>query len=144
MENLKLSKIKISRINHVGIPITDRKKTLPFYRDILGLKIIPSQVDSENVIWTQLEDGSMIHPIETNDPEGGASHVAFQVKNFSEAIQKLNELNIPIESGPGERYDGQKFLFIRDPDGNRIEITSENNLKKNNRSTDEWGYTSKR
>ncbi|MCH8222997.1 MAG: VOC family protein, partial [Chloroflexi bacterium] len=40
-----MGEIKITRINHVGIPISNRKKTLPFYRDVLGLNVIPSQVD---------------------------------------------------------------------------------------------------
>ena len=137
-----MSDIKITRINHVALPITDRKKTLPFYRDILGLKVIPSQVESENVIWTQLTDGAKVHPIETDNPSGGASHVAFQVEDFEDAIKKLDELGINIEDGPGERFDGQKFLFIRDPDGNRIELTTKNNIKKNNRVSDNWGYTS--
>ena len=137
-----MKEIKITRINHVGIPITNRQKSLPFYRDILGLRIIPSQVDSPNVIWTQLADGAMVHPIETDDPTGGAAHVAFQVEDFDKTLKKLEELGITIEQGPGERFDGQRFLFIRDPDGNRIEITTGNNLKKNNRTADEWGYTS--
>jgi len=84
----------------------------------------------------------MVHPIETDDPTGGASHVAFQVEDFDKTLKKLEELGITIKEGPGERFDGQRFLFILDPDGNRIEITTGNNLKKNNRTTDEWGYTS--
>ena len=104
--------------------------------------LVKEEVESENVIWTQLSDGAMVHPIETDDPSGGASHVAFQVEDFEDAIKKLNELGINIEDGPGERFDGQRFLFIRDPDGNRIELTTKNNIKKNNRVSDNWGYTS--
>ena len=77
-----MAEIKVTRINHVGIPISDRAKTLPFYRDILGLNIIASQVDNANVIWTQLNDGAMIHPIEPAEGQErnpASWHVAFQV-----------------------------------------------------------------
>lgn len=135
-----MSEIKVTRINHVGIPISTRKNTLPFYRDVLGLKVIASQVDNANVVWTQLPDGAMVHPIETDDPRSGASHVAFQVEDWDSAFAKLQELGFEIASH-GERHDGQRFLFIADPDGNRIEITTGNDLKSNDRVSDEWGYT---
>ena len=138
-----MGEIKITRINHVGIPISNRKKTLPFYRDVLGLNVIPSQVDGDTVIWTQLADGAMIHPIEPgegNERNPASWHVAFQVEDIGAAREKMVELGFEITS-EGERHDGQKFLFVFDPDGNRIEMTTENNRKTNSRTTDEWGYT---
>jgi catechol 2,3-dioxygenase-like lactoylglutathione lyase family enzyme len=56
--------IQIRRINHVGLPIVDRRKSLPFYRDLLGLNVIPSMVDSPGVTWLQIADGAMVHPSE--------------------------------------------------------------------------------
>ena len=138
-----MGEIKITRINHVGIPISDRKKTLPFYRDVLGLNVIPSQVDGSTVIWTQLADGAMIHPIEPaegNERNPASWHVALQVDDIDAAREKMVEEGYEITS-EGERHDGQRFLFVNDPDGNRIEIATENNRKTNNRTSDEWGYT---
>ena len=48
--------IQIRRVNHVGLPIVDRRKSLPFYRDLLGLKVIPSMVDSPGVTWLQIAE----------------------------------------------------------------------------------------
>lgn len=45
-----LPDIRIKKVNHIALPISDRKKTLPFYRDVLGLEVIPSMVDNPNVI----------------------------------------------------------------------------------------------
>ncbi|NQW17167.1 MAG: VOC family protein [Chloroflexi bacterium] len=129
--------IKITRINHVGIPITDRKKTLPFYRDLLGINVIPSQVDSEKIVWTQLIDGAMIHTIE----EAKAWHAAFQVEDIDSTRKALQDAGFEI-TGDGERHDGQKHLFVNDPDGNRIEFATESGRIKNDRQADEWGYTS--
>ena len=32
-----MTSIRITGFNHVAVPISDRRKTLPFYRDVLGL-----------------------------------------------------------------------------------------------------------
>ena len=55
------SDIRIRAINHVGIPIWDRRVSLKFYRDILGLQVIPSMVDSSNIVWMKTLDGTMVH-----------------------------------------------------------------------------------
>ena len=129
--------ISIIRINHVGIPITDRKKTLPFYRDLLGISVIPSQVDSEKIVWTQLVDGAMIHAIEQADNW----HIAFQVDDIDATRAALEAAGFEISSD-GERHDGQRYVFVNDPDGNRIEFATASGRIKNSRQADEWGYTS--
>ena len=44
-----LGNIKIKKINHVAIPINNRKESFSLYRDFLGLTIIPSMVDEKHV-----------------------------------------------------------------------------------------------
>ena len=137
-------KIKIKKINHVAIPINDRKKSFSLYKDFLGLTIIPSMVDEKNVIWSKTSDGTMIHLIEP--PEGPGNdlvkfHVAFEVENFEETVEILRESKYKITIGPNTRYDGQKAIYIKDLDGNTIEFASHNNSKHSNRIVDAWGYT---
>jgi catechol 2,3-dioxygenase-like lactoylglutathione lyase family enzyme len=112
------------------------------YRDILGLAVIPSMVDGPAVIWTQMEDGTMIHPIEAPEPGKSAGfHVAFGVESVPDTIASLEASGITVNSS-GERHDGQEFAFINDPDGNRLEFASANDRKSHNRVCDEWGVTS--
>ncbi|MBI4219662.1 MAG: VOC family protein [Chloroflexi bacterium] len=132
--------IHVSRVNHVGIPITDRKKALAFWRDVLGVKVIPSMVDSKNIVWTAVGDGTMVHLIEPRDGRPAGYHTAFEVTNFDATLQRFRDLGLEIE-GPGERHDGQRYLFIRDPDGNRIEFVTSSNIKPSRRVADELGYT---
>jgi len=137
-------KIKIKKINHVAIPINDRKKSLSLYKDFLGLTIIPSMVDEKNVIWSKTSDGTMIHLIEP--PEGPGNnlvkfHVAFEVENFEETVEILRESKYEIKIGPNTRYDGQQAIYIQDIDGNTIEFATHNNSKHSNRIVDAWGYT---
>lgn len=132
--------IYVSRVNHVGIPITDRKKSLAFWRDIVGVKVVPSMVDSPNIVWTVVGDGAMVHLIEAREGRPAGYHTAFEVTNFDATLKRFQELGIAIE-GPGERHDGQRYLFVRDPDGNRIEFVTRSRIKPSNRVVDEWGYT---
>ena len=136
-----MAQIEVTRINHVAVPIADRRKALPFYRDLLGLKVIPAMVDSPNVTWVQLADGAMIHPVEPR-PDGAppAYHVAFEVADFDAAVQAIEAAGLPIES-QGMRHDGQRFLFVRDPDGNRVELATRGTDPPANRVVDESGYT---
>ena len=80
--------ITLKTINHVGIPIWDRRVSLKFYRDILGLKVIPSMVDSPNIVWTRTNDGTMVHLIEPADGENLVDpHTAFEVEDFDETVE---------------------------------------------------------
>lgn len=136
------SSIRVKTINHVGIPIGDRRVSLRFYRDILGLQVIPSMVDSPNIVWTKAEDGTMIHLIEPSDGENLVNpHVAFEVEDFDATVADLSATSYPELSDTGERHDGQKCIFVNDNDGNRLEFTTASGLKASSRVADELGYT---
>ena len=131
----------ITGFNHIAYPISTREHSLPLYRDILGLAVIPSMVDGPAVIWTQMENGTMVHPIEASEPgKLGIFHLAFGVESVPEAMASLEASGIKIDSH-GERHDGQEFAFIFDPDGNRLEFASVNDRKVHGRVCDEWGVT---
>ena len=115
--------LKLNHVNHVVTVVADTKRSLEFYHDFLGIKQIQSQVDNTNVTWLQLPSGVMLHLIETEDAPAGPQniHHAFEVEEFDAAIKALEERGIGIENS-GVRHDGQRYMFIRDPDGNRVEL----------------------
>ena len=137
-------KIKIKKINHVAIPINNRKKSFSLYRDFLGLTIIPSMVDEKHVIWSKISDGTMVHLIEPPDGPGNKLvpfHVAFEVENFDETVEILKKSEYQITNGPQIRHDGQRAIYIQDIDGNTIEFATHNNIKHSDRIVDARGYT---
>lgn len=136
-----MTAFKLTKVNHVAYPIQDRRRSISFYRDLLGVEVIPSMVDGQRVIWTRMGDGSMLHLIEA--AEAGATdrfHAAFEVDDFDAALAAMQAEGLAIES-QGERHDGQRYFFIRDPDGNRVELTTPSNLRPTSRIADELGYT---
>ena len=135
--------ITVKTINHVGIPVWDRRVSLRFYRDILGLQVIPSMVDSPNIVWTKTLDGTMVHLIEPADGENLVGpHTAFEVEDFDSTVEALRGSGYPELSDPGERHDGQKCIFVDDNDGNRLEFTTASGLRASTRVADALGYTS--
>ena len=136
------SSIQINTINHVGIPVWDRRVSLKFYREVLGLEVIPSMVDSPNIVWTKTLDGTMVHLIEPPDGENlGGPHTAFEVQDFDGAVAEIKASAYHDISDVGERHDGQKCIFVNDDDGNRLEFTTASGLKASNRVADALGYT---
>ncbi len=137
--------IRIRTVNHVGVPIKDRRVSLKFYRDILGLQVIPSMVDSKNIVWMKTEDGTMVHLIEAVEgkpphiPTPGAAHVAYEVTDFDAALQALADAGLETD-GLGARHDGQRHVFVKDPDGNRVELVCYS-VRRSTRVVDEQGYT---
>ncbi len=135
-----MSGIRIRTVNHVGVPVTDRKRAFAFYRDLLGLEVIPSMVDAENIAWLRASDGTMVHVVEPPGVRMAHPHCAYEVEDFDVALGELRRAGYEIE-GPGERHDGQRYFFVLDPDGNRVEFVTAGGEAPRDRIADEWGYT---
>jgi len=116
-------KIKLTRINHVTTMVKDTGRAMKFYHDLLGIKQIESQVPNPNITWLQLDNGIMVHLIETPDAPAKPDniHHAFQVRDFEDTKKILQDNGYPILR-EGVRFDGQCYLFTQDPDGNRVEF----------------------
>jgi predicted enzyme related to lactoylglutathione lyase len=131
----------MNRVQHVMFPIDDRETTLPFYRDLLGLKIVPAFENGPGVIFMETDDGTMFHMSEPGAATPPA-HVAFEVDDFDAVHSRLVELGYKIQ-GPEKRGDGRPAMKIGDPDGNCVEFTTgPGPISIADRVVDEWGHTS--
>lgn len=136
-----MAKIKINTIHHASMPIRDRQRALGFWRDLLGMKIIPAQEGGDGLIWIQAEDGTMVHLIQRPEDDTPNIHTAFEVDDFDEALQAMKEAGYEIIKGPIERADGQRAFYVYDPEGNRLEFATKSGLKPSSRIVDENGFT---
>ena len=62
-----MPKVKINTINHQSMPMRNRIRALGFWRDLLGLEVIPSQESGDGLIWMQAADGTMVHLVQRQD-----------------------------------------------------------------------------
>ena len=123
------------------MPMRNRTRALGFWRDLLGLKVIPAQESGDGLIWMQASDGTMVHLVQRHDDDTPNIHTAFEVDDFDEALTAMNEAGYEIIKGPLERADGQRAFYVYDPEGNRVEFTTKSGLKSSERVVDENGYT---
>ena len=123
------------------MPIRNRIRALGFWRDLLGLEVIPSQESGDGLIWMQASDGTMVHLVQRQDDNSPNIHTAFEVENFDETLIAMREAGYEITKGPLERADGQRAFYVSDPEGNRVEFTTKSGLKPSDRVVDENGYT---
>ena len=125
---------QITRINHVGLRVRDLDISRAFYEK-LGFKFIIGPVGPEpvavmehpagidiNFILNTSENASSIN-ILSDEPikHTGYTHVALEITEVEPVLEQLKSHNIAITEVV-ELPDGRVFFFIRDPDGNVIEL----------------------
>ena len=124
------------------MPMRNRSRALGFWRDLLGLEIIPAQESGSGLIWMQAEDGTMIHLVQRPPDDIPNVHTAFEVDDFDEALEAMIAAGYEIIKGPIERNDGQRAFYVFDPEGNRLEFATKSGIKPSNRIVDEMGHSS--
>jgi catechol 2,3-dioxygenase-like lactoylglutathione lyase family enzyme len=116
-----MSALQIKQIDHCSVIITDVERSRRFYRDVLGLKEIhkPRTFDFV-VLWFDL--GNMhIHLLLKDKPDAiSPRHFALRVADAAAARTHFHGHGVACEETTP--IPGADRFFIRDPDGNRIEI----------------------
>jgi len=114
--------LQISQLDHCSVLITDVARSRHFYRDMLGLKeIAPPRTFDFVVLWFDFGGGQTLHLLLKPQPDAiSPRHFALHVDDAQAAHAHCRERGIAIEeTTPIPHCDR---FFIRDPDGNRIEM----------------------
>ncbi|WP_254524902.1 VOC family protein [Natrinema caseinilyticum] len=136
--------MKALSAHHVGLTVADLEATLAFYRDVLDLSIADRfsvggeafadavGVEGARADFAHLEaDGIRIELVEydpaaraapaTGLNQPGAAHVGLSVEDLDAFYASLPE-DVPTISDPRTTESGTRILFLRDPEGNLIEV----------------------
>lgn len=137
----------IRGIHHTSISTRNLERQLRFYRDLLGLKQVLDTQIADNPAFDQvvglegarargvfLQAGNaFIEFWEYAAPEGkppiedrpvcdaGLTHLCFDIADLESAYQKLAPAGVPFVSPP-QHLGSVITCYIRDPDGNLIEL----------------------
>jgi glyoxylase I family protein len=111
--------MRIRRLDHASVRIGDLGRSRAFYEELLGLRTAPRPELGVPGVWYDV-GGAQVHLIQAPqavdgiDPTG--PHFAFEVEDF-EAVKRTLDAR-------GVRYldFGGSQLWIRDPDGNVVEL----------------------
>lgn len=118
--------ITIEGFHHAGFLVTDVKRAAAFYEDVLGLRPLARPDFGFPGRWYDLGHGHQLHlmgtteaPAQTGQPAFDR-HIALRVPDLEETARQLAAAG--VEFARGGRRAGTPQLFLRDPDGNMIEL----------------------
>jgi catechol 2,3-dioxygenase-like lactoylglutathione lyase family enzyme len=133
--------------HHVGITVTDLERAVAFYRDTFDFDVLTRfavageafetgvGVPEASADFVHLDAGSCRIELVEYDREGtdrrggsvgdpGAKHVGLAVEDLDAFYAGLDE-EVETISEPQTTESGTRILFVRDPDGNLIEVLQE-------------------
>ncbi len=116
--------MKISKLLHAALLVSDLERAKQFYEGVLGLKEKLRHGFDFDGVWYDLGENEL-HLMVVADTLPPAEqhprrdyHVAFLVDDYEAAKARLTKLGIPFREG----RRGFPQLFVRDPDGNLVEL----------------------
>lgn len=118
---------KALKINHVTLIVDNLEKAGEFYQQELGLEPLPAFHFDYPVMFFRFNDQQQLHLSEWEDRTSFRGHICVQVDDFSSIFFRMKALNA-IDVAPWGKVrklpDGAMQMFVRDPAGNLVEISS--------------------
>lgn len=120
----------LQRVDHVNVMVPDVKKAIDWYTDHLGFRLTEYTVDEQERWWAAwIHRRGGVHDLAlTNGPGPRLHHWAYWMPDAMSILRACDILagaRQPerIERGPGRHgVSNAFFLYLRDPDGHRIEL----------------------
>ena len=119
---------KVTTINHITLIVDHLETAVEFYKNELGMQIIPAFMLDYPTAFLKINETQQLHLTEWDDSHSFRGHMCIVVDNFNQVFWRAKELEI-IDTDPWGKArrlpGGVMQLFIRDPAGNLLEISSE-------------------
>jgi catechol 2,3-dioxygenase-like lactoylglutathione lyase family enzyme len=139
--------VKARSFSHTGITVSSFNRFVQFYSDVFGCRLVgvadtePERVrtffgvDAEQprckIGWVRVPGGAILEifefqpqlpPAEIPWNRVGLTHFCFDVKNIHKWYAYMREKGVECVSEPQRSPRGHSFFFVRDFDGNLIEL----------------------
>jgi len=122
--------MRVRKLLHTRMRVSDMDQTIKFYTDVLGLEVLERKTSprGSHLAFLKVPNSEELIELCSFPPSGPVKvqedlvHLAFEVENLDETIQTLNAKRIKITDGPTRSSSGSRFIFIDAPDGYEIEL----------------------
>ena len=140
--------MNVRSFSHVGITVSDFNKAVQFYWDVFGCPLVgvadtpPDRVRSFFAVtgaaeprckigWIRVPGGAVLEIFEFQPqlpPDAipwnrvGLTHISFNVRNLGKWYAYLEQKGVACVSTPERSPRGHSFFFVKDCDGNLIEL----------------------
>jgi catechol 2,3-dioxygenase-like lactoylglutathione lyase family enzyme len=138
-------------LDHVGFTVSDLDRSLPFYRDLLGMEVLWERVYDEEYVRTLLGyptvrlrcaflqiPGSLAKvelleyqnvprdQVQLRRADPGNAHLALSVADLDAVCRQLKNAGVSFVSEPmvstAGHYQGSKTVYVNDPDGISVQL----------------------
>jgi catechol 2,3-dioxygenase-like lactoylglutathione lyase family enzyme len=151
--------LKVHSFSHVAITVADFNRTVAFYWEVFGAPVVgvsdtptdrvcgffgvPEPAPGEDdptckIGWIRVPGGATIEvfefvpsvpPVETVWNRQGLTHLSFNVRGTEQWHTYLKEKGVEIVAPPERSPHGHTFFFVKDPDGNLIELIDNKHMR---------------
>ena len=118
---------KMLRINHVTLIVNNLEKACAFYEKEFGLEALPAFKFDYPAQFYRINEHQQLHLTEWEDVFSFRGHVCVQVDDFNAvfySMKKQNAIDIRPWGKVRKLPDGAMQMFVRDPSGNLVEVSS--------------------
>jgi len=113
-----------TRVSHIGIAVEALAETLPFFRDVLGLREVPlDDADGANIVGLSAGE-PLVELLEAENDESpiarfiarrgpGIHHICFAVDDLEATLERCREAGIQlIDKKPRVGAEGKRIAFL--------------------------------
>ncbi len=149
--------MSIKNIRHSCLCVSNLQKADYFYRKVLGLHYVNSEEERgefiksllglDSLTWVKLatDSGDILELYWLpQKKEFSYNHIAFTVENIQYMRNKLKEFEIECSEIQTDKSNKHKVMFIKDNEGNLLEIVEEVYESEQKKEPDMWGDNSKK
>lgn len=119
---------KAVKINHVALVVSNLEEACEFYEHELGLEPIPAFLFDYPTAFFKFNEEQQLHLTEWEDTYSFRGHLCVTVDDINAVFFRMKELGV-IDINPWGKVrqlpDGAIQMFVRDPSGNLVEISSD-------------------
>ena len=127
-----MSPVAITGLDHLVLTVTDLDQTAGFYQRVLGMRPVTFGAGRRALEFGTSkinlhQAGQEITPHAARPTPGSADLCLITTTPPGEVLSHLDAQHVPVEDGPVPRTGARgpiTSIYIRDPDGNLIEIAS--------------------
>ncbi len=109
-------------LHHIGLYVSDMKKSCEFYERILPIQKKESFMWNDTELVFLIGEGFQLELLPNSADHAACSHIAFSVASVTEKIEELYQEDILLTEGPYDLPNGWRTVFFEGPDGEEIEF----------------------
>jgi catechol 2,3-dioxygenase-like lactoylglutathione lyase family enzyme len=148
--------MKVHSFSHVAITVADFNRTVRWYADVFGAPVVGVNVDHPahrlqtffgvdsddprlKIGWIRIPGGATIEvfeftpgrqpPVSVEWSRPGITHFSMNVRDTARWHDYLVSKGVEIVGPPERSPKGHTFFFVRDPDGNLIELIDNRHMR---------------